>query len=51
LPWRARFSGANWGNPAFEKTNCTTIDQMKLVNAYCRAIQDGTTRVQVEVGV
>jgi uncharacterized protein len=39
------------GNPALVRTGCTTIDQMKLVNVYCRAVQEGTTAMDaVEVG-
>jgi len=29
------------GNPALVRTNCTTIEQMRLVNVYCRAVQEG----------
>jgi uncharacterized protein len=40
------------GNPALVRTNCTTIEQMRLVNVYCRAVQEGARVGEVvEVGV
>ena len=40
------------GNPALVRTNCTTIEQMRLVNVYCRAVQEGAPVGEVvEVGV
>ena len=29
------------GNPALVRTSCSTLDQMRLVNVYCRAVQEG----------
>ncbi len=40
------------GSPALVRTNCTTIEQMRLVNVYCRAVQEGSPVGEiVEVGV
>jgi uncharacterized protein len=40
------------GNPALVRTNCTTIEQMRLVNVYCRAVQQGAPVSEVvKVGV
>jgi predicted RecB family nuclease len=40
------------GSPALVHTSCTTIEQMRLVNVYCRAVQEGTPVGEVvEVGV
>jgi uncharacterized protein len=40
------------GNPALVRTNCTTIEQMRLVNVYCRAVQQGAAVSEVvKVGV
>lgn len=40
------------GNPAPVRTNCSTIDQMRLVNVYCRAVYEGAAVGEdVEVGV
>ena len=40
------------GNPALVRTNCTTIEQMRLVNVYCRAVQEGAPVSEVvKVGV
>jgi uncharacterized protein len=39
------------GSPALVRTNCTSIEQMRLVNVYCRAVQEGAPVGEVvEVG-
>ena len=38
------------GCPALARTACTTIEQMRLVNLYCRAVQEGAPAAEV-VGV
>jgi uncharacterized protein len=38
------------GSPALARTACTTIEQMRLVNLYCRAAQEGAPAVEA-VGV
>jgi len=30
-------------SPALVKTRCSSIEQMRLVNVYCRAVQEGAT--------
>ena len=30
------------GHPGLARTRCTTVDQMRLVNLYCRAVDEGT---------
>jgi hypothetical protein len=30
------------GNPALARTNCTSVDQMRLVNLYCRLVTEGS---------
>ncbi len=30
------------GSPALERTNCSSVEQMRLVNVYCRAVQEGS---------
>jgi uncharacterized protein len=39
------------GNPAIVRTSCSTVDQMRLVNVYCRAVQqDALVAKAGEVG-
>jgi len=39
-------------NPALVRTMCGTIEQMQLVNVYCRAVQEGTPVAEtVEAGI
>jgi hypothetical protein len=39
------------GNPALVRTSCSTVDQMSLVNVYCRAVQEGAMVAEAgEVG-
>jgi uncharacterized protein len=38
------------GCPALVRTSCATIEQMRLVNLYCRAVQEGAPAVEA-VGV
>jgi superfamily I DNA and/or RNA helicase len=32
------------GCPALVKTGCSSIDQIRLVNVYCRAVAEGTVQ-------
>ena len=31
------------GNPALVRSRCSSVDQIRLVNVYCRATEEGTT--------
>jgi hypothetical protein len=37
------------GCPALVRTACTTIEQMRLVNLYCRAVQEDAPAVEAVV--
>jgi predicted RecB family nuclease len=38
---RARTLAVVVGNPALARTNCSTLEQMQLVNVFCRAVETG----------
>jgi uncharacterized protein len=38
---RARTLAVVGGNPALARTSCSTLDQMQLVNVFCRAVEVG----------
>jgi len=38
---RAQTLGIVLGSPALVRTSCSKLDQMRLVNVYCRAVQEG----------
>jgi uncharacterized protein len=40
---RAETMGLVVGHPALARTHCSPIEQMRLVNLYCRAVAEGRT--------
>jgi len=38
------------GHPSLARTRCSTIDQMRLVNVYCRAVAEGSTEAAARRG-
>jgi len=37
-------------SPALVKTRCSSIEQMRLVNVYCRAVEEGSAGVGAAAG-
>jgi uncharacterized protein len=41
---RAQILAVVVGSPALERTHCSNLEQMRALNVYCRAVEDGSLR-------